>query len=169
MTVFAGLKLPKVIYETNTPYNGKVQVVEVGKSRKVIVDNILQSLNCDSPVCNRLYWGKTIEILKQEVPDMKSFMLLGLGGGTLNHLISRSFPQAGMVSVEIDKTMLDIANNYFDLASVKNNRVIIADALKVVVEPEQFELKEHSFDVLFVDIYSRNCQKKIAEFITDEP
>ena len=51
MSVFDGLKMPKVIYEVESKLNGRVRIVDVGTTRKMVVGNTIQSLNPDSPAC----------------------------------------------------------------------------------------------------------------------
>ncbi|KKU30415.1 MAG: hypothetical protein UX44_C0023G0007 [candidate division WWE3 bacterium GW2011_GWA1_46_21] len=153
MSVFDGVALPKTIYEVDSKYNGKISVIQVGKTRKLSVDNTVQSINWDSPSAGKTCWGDMVELLKLEVTDMASVMVLGLGGGTVAHLISKAFPQAIIVSVEIDPAMVDIANRFFGVDKIPNHRVIVDDACRVVVDPDEFELKESTFDALIVDIF----------------
>lgn len=154
MNVFLGIQTPEVIYETESKYNGKIQVVEFGKYRRIVVDGISQSISPDSQSCQRLYWGKVIEVLKQNHPDVKRVLLLGLGGGTLVHLLSRNFPEAVLTSVEIDGEMVKIANDYFGVSQIPNHNIIVDDALRVVVEPSSFGLSEYEFDCVIVDTYN---------------
>ena len=74
-----GIKVPKVIYATESEYNGKIEVLEVGKTRKIRVDGIDQSVNWDAPNASRLVWGKLIDVLKANEPDLKNIMVFGLG------------------------------------------------------------------------------------------
>ncbi|MFZ2664530.1 MAG: hypothetical protein WAX66_04165 [Patescibacteria group bacterium] len=152
MSIFSGLKIPIVIYETESKLNGNIKVVEVGNTRKILVDDISQSISCNSPSISKLYWGQLVNSLKEKSPEVKNVLILGLGGGTLVHLISRNFPEAKITSVEWDSVMLDIAKRFFDLDSIPNHRVILDDALKVAVEPEEYDIPPSSFDVLIVDI-----------------
>ena len=154
MNVFDGLKMPKVVYDVESKVNGRIRVVEVGKTRKIIVDNLTQSMNPDSPACSKLIWGKLVDSLKKRLPEIESVLLLGLGGGTMAHLISRNYPEAQIVTVELDKEMINIAKKYFDIDSIPNLRVINEDALKVVVEPGENQILPGTFDVLIVDIYN---------------
>lgn len=153
MNILQGLQPPKVIFETESQYNGKITITEWGHTRKLIVDQVLQSINYDSPICERLYWGKVINILKEHEPDFKNLLLLGLGGGTLINLLSRNFSEANLISVELDPVMVDIANDYFGIKDLPNHRVIVSDAMKVVVDPTEFDIQPHTFQVLIVDIY----------------
>jgi len=148
-----GLKVPKTIYITESKYNGKIEVIEIGKTRKIKVGGIDQSLNWDAPNASTLVWGKLVEVIKANIPDLKNIMVLGLGGGTVQQLLSRKFPGTYITSVEIDNTMVDIAKKYFDLDSIPNHKVIVEDACRVVVTPTDFGANKNSFEAVVVDIY----------------
>lgn len=145
--------MPKIIYSTDSEFNGHIDVVQVGKTRKIKVDDIEQSLNWQSPSAKRLVWGQAVEILQEEEPNLKNILVLGLGGATVQHFISREFPDTQIVSVDIDPAMVEIAKNYFDLDSIKNHRTVLADACRVIVEPENFEMQKKSFQAIYVDIF----------------
>ncbi len=145
--------MPKVIYSAQSEINGQVDVIQVGKTRKIKVQNIDQSLNWDAPSASRLVWGRAVDVLEQNEPKLKNILILGLGGATVQHLISRRFPEAFMVSIDIDPVMVDIAKRYFDLDTIPNHKVIVDDACRVIVEPENFDLAKNSFHAAYVDIY----------------
>jgi len=153
MNIYSALKIPQVVYSTESKYNGKIDVIEVGHTRKIKVGGIDQSLNWDSPVCEKLVWGKLVSLLEREEPTANSVLILGLGGGTIQNLISRRLPNTHVVSVEIDDVMVDIANKYFGVSELPNHRTVVADALRVVTSPEEFGLNKVSFNVAIVDIY----------------
>lgn len=163
MSIFEGLKMPRVIYEVESKYNGNVKVVEVGSTRKILVDDVSQSISCNSPSISKLYWGQLVDSLKEKSPDVKNVLILGLGGGTLVHLISKNFPEAKITSVEWDPVMVNIAKKYFNLDSVHEHRVIIDDALKVIVEPEEYNIPLGSFDVLIVDILNGSAYPDLGK------
>ncbi|GIW69500.1 MAG: hypothetical protein KatS3mg101_0247 [Patescibacteria group bacterium] len=154
MNIFDGIQLPKIIYEAESKYNGKIEVWEVGKTRKIKVEKIDQSISHKSSSANRLVWGKVVEILEENAPDLQKVLILGLGGGTMAHIISERFNHPEIVSVEIDPVMIDIARKFFDLDSIPNHRVIEADALRVTIEPEDYDLEEEYFNVVIVDIFN---------------
>jgi spermidine synthase len=153
MNIFTGLAQPKVIYETDSKYNGHIQVVEYGDVRRVVVGGIYQSISHNAISCSRLYWGKVNQILKENFTKLDKVLILGLGGGTLVHLISKSFPGAAITSVDIDAVMVDVARKYFDIDSIPNHKVIVDDAMRVVVEPDKFDISDYEFDAVIVDIY----------------
>jgi len=153
MNIYSALKIPRTIFSTESQYNGKIDVIEIGRTRKIKVGGIDQSLNWDSPVCSKLVWGKLVDLLQREEPEAGRVLILGLGGGTIQNLISRKMPNTHIVSVEIDSVMADVAKTYFGISELPNHRLIIGDALRVVTCPEDFDLSKVSFNVAIVDIY----------------
>lgn len=153
MSVFDNIKLPKVIEEVESPINGKISVIEVGSTRKLCVGNVTQSVNWDSQAASRQAWGRLVDKLYEEMPNLKSVMVLGLGGGSMQHLLSKKFPGIYITSVEIDKVMVDLAKKYFRLDDIPNHRIIVADALKVVAVPEEYGISKQSMQAVVVDIF----------------
>jgi len=154
MNIFEGLKMPRVIYNVESKLNGRIRVVEVGSTRKIFVGNFIQSINPDSPSCAKLCWGQLVESLRKRVTEMDKVLILGMGGGTIPHLISRNYPNTEIISVEYDEVMIDIAKKFFNIDSIPNHRIINDDALRVVIEPENYEISLGSLDVLIVDIFN---------------
>lgn len=152
MSVFDGLKMPKVIYQVESKLNGLIQVVDVGSTRKMIVENTIQSINPDSPSCPKLYWGQLTNSLKERFPEIKKILVLGMGGGTIQHLLSKLYPEIDITSVEYDEVIVDTAKKYFNVDSIPNHKIINEDALRVVVEPEEYDMSPGCFDALIVDI-----------------
>jgi spermidine synthase len=154
MNIFDGIQPPKVIYETDSKFNGHIQVVQVGDTRKIKVDKIDQSISYTSPSCSRLVWGKAVKLLKESQPSTQNVMILGLGGGTMAHLLSREIENVNIISVEIDAVMVDVARKYFDIDNIPNHKVLVTDAMRVVVEPEKYNISRQSMDAILVDIYN---------------
>lgn len=160
MNVFKDIKPPKVIFETDSKYNGHIQIIEVGHTRKLAVDGVIQSVNWDSPSINSLVWGNMADLIEEQVPNATNLLMFGLGGGSMQHLLSQKMPQLSIVSVEIDPIMVEVAKNYFDLDKIQNHKVIVEDALRAIVEPEKHGLEYGTFDVIVVDIY---CGEKYPD------
>lgn len=153
MSVFQGLIIPKLIYETESKINGKIEVFEVGKTRKIVVANTTQSLSWDSPSVPSRVWGRAVDILKENEPGLTNVLVFGLGGGTMQHLISKAFKDIYIVSVEIDAVMIDIAKKYFDIDTIPNHKIINEDACRVLIEPTKYGLSEGTFKAAVIDIY----------------
>jgi len=153
MSVFSKLQSPKIIYEDSSKHNPDIKIIKVGSTLRLTVGGFIQSVNYDSPVCKRLFLGKTVDLLKREVPDGNNFLVLGLGGGTMQKLISQAFEKPEIISVDIDPKMVEIAKKYYELESIPNHKIIVDNALRVVVEPDRNGLKKKEFDVAVVDIF----------------
>lgn len=152
MSVFDGLKMPKIIFETDSELNGRIRIVDVGSTRKMVVGNTIQSINPDSPACPKLYWGQMSDSIKERFTDIQNILILGLGGGTLAHLLSRSYPEVDITSVEYDEVMIQLAKEYFYVDKIPNHRIIHEDALRLVIEPEENDIAPSSLDLLIVDV-----------------
>ncbi len=153
MSVFEGIAFPEVIYETDSPINGHIQVVQAGNLRRLVANRFTQSLNYNSSMAQKRYWGQVVALLKENITSPNSILILGLGGGTIQHLTSKQFPGVSMVSVDIDPVMVDVARKYFDLDTISNHKVIVEDACRVIVDPGSFGLSKASFSAAVVDIF----------------
>ena len=157
MSVFEGIAFPEVIYETDSPINGHIQVVQAGNLRRLVANRFTQSLNYNSSMAQKRYWGQIVDLLKTEFTTssraLNSVLILGLGGGTIQQLISKQFPQAAIVSVDIDPVMVDTAKKYFNLDIINNHKVIVEDACRVIVDPGSYGLSKGSFSAAIVDIF----------------
>jgi spermidine synthase len=68
------------------------------------------------------YWTA---MLPEDAP--RTALLLGLGAGTLAHLLTRRFPGVRIVGVDIDSRLIEFARSNFDL-DLPNLDVVISDA-----------------------------------------
>ena len=153
MSVFSGILPPEVLCEASSEYNKKILVLKSGEVLKLSVDNYVQSLSKNSKNAPRLCWGETLNILKKEEEPPKNILILGLGGGTMQHFIHDAFPESHIISVEIDQVIVDLARKYFDVDSIQNHRIIVDDAFRFVVQPEEYGANKQSFDAIIVDTF----------------
>jgi len=146
-------KPPKVLHSEETEFNGLIEVLEVGSTRKLKVNGTTQSLSWKSPNARRLVWGQVAELIKEHKPNIKSALVMGLGGATAQHFIAQDFAPENLVSIEIDPSMYEIAKNYFEIGTIPNHRVVLDDACRVVIDPHNYDLDLASFEVLYIDIF----------------
>lgn len=147
---------PKVLYESDSKHSGKLLVIKAGKDLKLIVDGTVQSFNKDSGFASKRVWGTLAKILYKEFPGAKNIFLLGMGAGTMIHMINDRFGETNnqlhFTSVEIDPKIVYVAQKYFELDSIANNTVIIGNAYDVVANPKDFGI-EKCFDCVIVDAF----------------
>lgn len=109
-------------------------------SRRLVVGGLTQS----GGILPRL-WEKTLRQIPKPKSQILNILVLGLGGGTVAEVVSKKWPEAKIVGVEIDPVMIDIGKKYFSLDNIKNLEIIIADAITYV--------NNQLFDLIIVDLY----------------
>ena len=86
------------------------------------------------------------------LPDVRPgrALILGLGGGTIAHLLSRRFGDVLITGVENDPAVLRLARGAFDLASL-NLEVVEDDAFAFVARAHE------PFDYVAVDLFAKGA------------
>ncbi|MGH2516163.1 MAG: spermidine synthase [Ktedonobacterales bacterium] len=92
------------------------------------------------------YWGL---MLPPGCP--RRALLLGLGGGTVAHLLARRCPDAEIVGVERDAEVIAIARTDFALDSVTRLTIVEADAF--IWAAAHAESEPGSFDLICLDLF----------------
>jgi spermidine synthase len=86
------------------------------------------------------------------VPEPKTALLLGLGGGAMSRHLAAYLPDCAVTAVEREPVMEAIARRYFHLSAP----VTMADAAKVVARSRR------AYDVVLVDLYDAGGAAKTA-------
>lgn len=136
------------IYEENSPVSGKIEVWQHGAERKLLVNGATQSIyRLDGK--ERGYW---VGLVPEN--EIKSALLLGLGGGTVARILRARWPGVRIVSYELDPAVVRVATSYFALDPATEVRVAdFREALRA----------EERFDLIVVDLYSGHRFLKEAE------
>lgn len=132
---FLSYIFPRTIAKLSSRYNKEIRINEEKGKLKLLVNGSRQS-------------GEYIEMLWKEAfqsfglpRKAERILVLGVGGGTVIHLLRSHYPGAEIVGVDIDQTMIDIGKRYFDLETIENASFVCRDAeLFVVNEPGRFDL-----------------------------
>lgn len=117
----------------------RVRIGEDEGRRALLVEGVVQSVAVDDAVGG--YWA---ELLPEARP--RRALVLGLGGGTIVHLLRRRFGPVATVAVEVDPEVLALARAEFGL-DWPELEVRLADAFTFVAECRQ------RFDYVCVDLY----------------
>ncbi len=119
----------------------RVRVAEDEGQRALLVDGVVQSVAVEGPELGPGYWPHML-------PDVRPrrALLLGLGGGTIAHLLVRRFGPVPMVGVEADPEVLALARAEFGL-DLPSLAVVEGDALAYVAACTE------RFDYVCVDLY----------------
>src|SRR3989344_4506560 len=93
---------PKIVHSISSPLSGKINVWEKDGGLVLEVGGYPQSVSVNSPDLPRRYWYKAVEEVSSRLANPGRVLVIGVGGGTILHLLSRKFPGLKMAGVEVD-------------------------------------------------------------------
>lgn len=129
----------EVLAERTSPINGKIRVLRsLGLGTYIQVENLTQS----GGVVTRV-WKTSLKKVKRKKKEVKTCLILGLGGGSAATLVKKYWPNAKITGVDIDPIMVSLGKKYLGLSEVK---VEIEDA-------KEFLKNKKKFDLILVDAY----------------
>jgi spermidine synthase len=111
--------------------------------------NTLQSvINIDHPEKLALKNLQYLVAILLFMPQPKSILLLGTGGGSLVHFLRHHYPNSHLTGVDIDGELLDLMHDKMYLPQADNRLTyVINDAAKYLQRCNQ------TFDLILVDIF----------------
>lgn len=118
-----------------------ILVAEDEGRRALIIDGAVQSVAPEDGHRGSGYWAAMIPNVRP-----KRALILGLGAGTVAHLLTRRFGPVPIVAVDDDAETVAVARDEFDL-NLENLEIIIGDAFEFV------EACQERFDLILVDLY----------------
>jgi len=110
------------------PAAGGLSIEDYEGQRVLMQDGAILSVALGDADPSFGYWTA---MLPEGTP--RSALLLGLGAGTLAHLLTRRFPDIRIVGVDNDSRLVEFARRHFDLA-LPNLEVVIGDAFAYVAQ-----------------------------------
>jgi spermidine synthase len=82
------------------------------------------------------------------IKKFEDVLILGVAGGSVIKTLVNEVKFKGKITgVEIDKDIVEIANNYFKLDEVKNLELIVDDAFEYVLKTKE------KYDLIIIDIF----------------
>ncbi len=133
------------IEDVESVYNGRVSVVrDLAWGTYIKAGGLTQSGGVAKKV-----WKTALKKVKNQMPDVRSSFILGLGGGSVADLIKKYWEGAEVTGVDIDSVMVDLGKKYLKMP--EDTEIIIGDAEK---EVKSKRLEGKSFDLICVDIYA---------------
>lgn len=137
----------RLIKEVNSPVNGLIKVMMIFNRPRLIMGGMLQSGGTVVKL-----WLKAIdELVKQKKPVQKA-LILGLGCGDCAFAVQKYYPQTKMLGVEIDQEVVNLAQCYFGLATVKNLKISIDEGSRFITKLAA-KKKQSQFDLIIIDAY----------------
>ena len=84
----------------------------------------------------------------ERIRNFESILILGVAGGSVIKTLVDEIKFKGKITgVEIDATVIDIANRYFELDKIQNLEIVIDDAFEFILKTK---LK---YDLIIIDIF----------------
>jgi spermidine synthase len=85
---------------------------------------------------------------KVDLSDVKNILVLGLGGGSVIKSLREVFNyRLGIVAVEIDPSMIEIADKEFGITAGYQTEIVCSDAYEYVVK------NSSKFDLIIIDLF----------------
>lgn len=128
--------------ERRVRVSGTRPVVRIEAGRTILrVDGVIQSVGVDEQY--------TPDVWDAMLPSTRpaSALILGLGGGTIAHLLTRRWGPLPITGVERDPAVALLARRAFGLEALPHVRIEVADAFTYV------RACRETFDLICVDLY----------------
>lgn len=152
----------KILHRSHSEVSGEIIVKELLGQPTLSVQGIPQSGGIVKEI-----WEKGVKALPR-LPKAPNVLVLGLGGGSVVHLLKKKWPKARVIGVELDPQIAIIGRTYFGLDQIPGLTIITADAFKAI-ESQEYKIDKVNYDLIIVDLYlGRNLPKFVEEekFIT---
>jgi spermidine synthase len=113
-------------------------------------DFIQSEMRLADPVALEFAYTRKMMAFLLFLPEPRSILMLGLGGGSLARFCRRHLPAAPITAVEIDADVLAFRDQFLLPAEGEDFRVVQADAATFVASCEE------RFDVVMIDAFDRD-------------
>lgn len=134
---------PKIVARTTSPYNHDIRILEEKGKYKLLVNGSRQS----GDYVRELWQYALCRFGIIPSPDIRSILVMGVGGGNVIQLLSAIYPHADITGVDIDPEIVRIGKKYFGLDRIKNLHLTISDARRFVTETHK------TWDLVIVDTF----------------
>jgi len=137
--------LEKTLWEGDSPYNGRVKVIEGSGMRRLVVGGYTQSRTLGKDGKTSFYW----DIFAENLPPFSTgpkILILGLAAGTTAKIFTNKFGNIIIHGVEQDPLIVELGKKYFDL-SQPNLEIFIENAEKFVASAQD------KYDVVCLDVF----------------
>ena len=104
-------------------------------------------LDLDAPHLPGLEYARNTLLALAFNPRAQSFLILGLGGGSIPHMLLAALPGATVDAVEIDPEIPELARRFFQLAPSPRFQVYVEDAADYLARCTR------QYDVIMLDAY----------------
>lgn len=127
-------------------HGNRYEVRSHGRTRRLYTNGVCHSDYHPQRVLTRSIWDCLfLPLLLPPTEQLARVLVLGVGGGSVIHLIQRHLPQAEVTGVELSAVHLDVARRYFGLHAADLQQADAADWLQAYDGPP--------FDAIIDDLF----------------
>jgi len=123
----------RTVFEADTVTTGRVRVVDYRNERRLVSSGDILSvypLDEDWSKLEREYWWHAL--VMGGLPPRPRALLVGLGGGTQVHLLSRLARPREVTVIERDPVIVRVACDYFGLRRLRGLEFLCGEAERIV-------------------------------------
>lgn len=136
----------RILEETESSFSGKITVISgVAFGKYIQVGGLTQSGGIIKSI-----WNKSLKEVKNKKNDVKTCLVLGLGGGSVVDVIHKYWPDVKITAVDIDPVMVELGEKYLGL-NRNDIKVEIGDAYE---KSKSIFKSKISFDLISIDLYN---------------
>lgn len=124
----------RMIYDAESAYTG-IQVYDKDDGLRYLRFGVYEQtamLLSDPTYLHYAYARSIVAGFVFAEPPVNNVLLLGLGGGSLPHVITAKFPEASLDIFEIDPLVVDVAKEFFKFEPGKHGRVMVGDGRRLL-------------------------------------
>ncbi len=142
--------LPPAIHQEDSPYQ-QVRVSENDLFRYLILNNTFHAVMWKAePTFLALPYSQVMMGVLPILDQPTRGLILGHGGGSLAKWLAEHWPELELDVVEMDPSVVQAAEQYFDYIPPPNHHVVVQDARMFLrTNPAQY-------DVVWVDVFARH-------------
>ncbi|MCS6897628.1 MAG: fused MFS/spermidine synthase [Nitrospira sp.] len=150
LALFPLQRLNQPIYQEDSPYQ-QVRIRDDELFRYLILDRTFHATMWKAdPVALFLPYSQLMVAALALCPEPKRALILGQGGGSLAKWLARQWPTLEVDIVEVDPTVVRMAEAYFDYRPPANHHVSIKDARAFLRGTDR------TYDVIWIDAFARD-------------
>jgi spermidine synthase len=139
-----------VVYQEESPYQ-QVRVRDDDLFRYLVLDRTWHAVMWKSdPMTLFLPYSQLMVAILSLTPEPQRGLILGQGGGSLPKWLGQQWPELELDIVEVDPTVVRMAEEYFDYRAPANHHVYVKDGRAFLHHTSM------SYDVIWVDAFARH-------------
>jgi spermidine synthase len=142
----------RLLLQTQTRLTG-LRIEQQGEQRLLRFDRdgeaIQSSIDLNQPQQLHMVNLRYLMGILMFIPEPRSILLLGVGGGALIHFLRHQLPQAHITGVEYDVELLELAQQHLHLPSADERLLYVIEDAR-----EYTRYCQQRFDLIVSDIFS---------------